>query len=151
MRALGENVSEQLARVATAYKVIRTIRRKLLCCGCGQIEPPPMPSLPLERSIAHPSLLADIGVSKFADHQPLYRQSEIAAREGVTLDRASMGRWVGQIAALCTPLVEAIQRYTLRHGKLHVDDTPVPCLRPATARRRSLPPSKRADTVRSCP
>jgi transposase len=134
MQPLGEDVSEQLARVATAFKVMRTIRRKLVCPRCSHIEQPPMPSLPIERSIAHPSLLADIVVSKFADHQPLYRQSEIAAREGVTLDRASMGRWVGQIAALCTPLVEAIERYTLRHGKLHVDDTPVAVLAPGNGK-----------------
>ncbi|SAL03563.1 transposase IS66 [Caballeronia calidae] len=89
-----------------------------------------MPSLPIERSIANPSLLADIAVSKFADHQPLYRQSEIAARDGVTLDRASMGRWVGQIVELCMVLVEAIQRYVLAAGKLHGDDTTVPVLTP---------------------
>jgi transposase len=130
MQPLGEDVSEQLARVAAAFKVIRTIRRKLLCPGCGHIEQLPMPSLPIERSIANTSLLADIAVSKFADHQPLYRQSEIAARDGVTLDRASMGRWVGQIVELCMVLVEAIQRYVLAAGKLHGDDTTVPVLTP---------------------
>jgi transposase len=71
MQPLGEDVSEQLARVAAAFKVIRTIRSKLLCPGCGHIAQLPMPGLPIERSIAHPSLLADIAVSKFADHQPL--------------------------------------------------------------------------------
>jgi transposase len=130
MQPLGEDVSEQLARVAAAFKVIRTIRRKLLCPGCGHIAQPPMPGLPIERSIAHPSLLADILVSKFADHQPLYRQSEIAARDAVTLDRASMGRWVGQITELCMVLVEEIRRYTLADGKLHTDDTTVPVLTP---------------------
>jgi transposase/uncharacterized small protein (DUF1192 family) len=130
MQQLGEDVSEQLARVAAAFKVIRTIRRKLLCPACGHIEQPPMPGLPIERSIAHPSLLADILVSKFADHQPLYRQSEIAARDGVTLDRASMGRWIGQIVELCMVLVEAIQRYVVAAGKLHTDDTTVPVLTP---------------------
>ncbi|MGG2299890.1 IS66 family transposase, partial [Aeromonas veronii] len=90
-----EDVSEQLARVAAMFKVIRTIRHKTVCPACGHIAQPPMPGLPIERSIAHPSLLADILVSKYADHAPLYRQSEIAARDGVTLDRASMGRWVG--------------------------------------------------------
>jgi len=134
MQRLGEDVSEQLARVAAAFKVIRTIRHKLCCPDCGHIEQPAMPSLPIEHSIAHPSLLADIAVSKFADHQPLYRQSEIAARDGVTLDRASMGRWMGQIAELCTPLIEAIQRYTLRPGKLHVDDTPVAVLAPGNGK-----------------
>ena len=130
MQPLGEDVSEQLARVAAAFKVIRTIRRKLLCPGCGHIEQLPMPGLPIERSIAHPSLLADIAVSKFADHQPLYRQSEIAARDRVTLDRASMGRWIGQIVELCMVLVEAVQRYVLAAGKLHGDDTTVPVLTP---------------------
>ncbi len=73
-----------------------------------------MPGLPIGRSIAHPSLLADILVSKYADHQPLYRQSTIAARDGVTLDRASMGRWVGQCEAVCAPLTEALRRYMRR-------------------------------------
>jgi transposase len=134
MQRLGEDVSEQLARVAAAFKVIRTIRHKLCCPDCGHIEQPAMPSLPIEHSIAHPSLLADIAVSKFADHQPLYRQSEIAARDGVTLDRASMGRWIGQIAELCGPLVEAIQRYVLVPGKVHVDDTPVAVLAPGNGK-----------------
>jgi transposase len=134
MQRLGEDVSEQLARVAAAFKVIRTIRHKLCCPDCGHIEQPPMPSLPIEHSIAHPSLLADIAISKFADHQPLYRQSEIAARDGVALDRASMGRWIGQIAELCGPLVEAIQRYVLVPGKVHVDDTPVAVLAPGNGK-----------------
>jgi len=134
MQRLGEDVSEQLARVAAAFKVIRTIRHKLCCPDCGHIEQPAMPSLPIEHSIAHPSLLADIAVSKSADHQPLYRQSEIAARDGVTLDRASMGRWMGQIAELCGPLVEAIQRYVLVPGKVHVDDTPVAVLAPGNGK-----------------
>jgi transposase/uncharacterized small protein (DUF1192 family) len=134
MLPLGEDVSEQLARVAAAFKVIRTIRRKRLCPGCGHIEQLPMPSLPIERSIAHPSLLADIAVSKFADHQPLYRQSEIAARDNVTLDRASTGRWMGQIVELCMVLVEAIRRYTLMPGKVHTDDTPVAVLAPGNGK-----------------
>jgi transposase len=134
MQWLGEDVSEQLARVAAAFKVTRTIRHKLCCPDCGHIEQPAMPGLPIGHSIAHPSLLADIAVSKFADHQPLYRQSEIAARDGVPLDRGSMGRWLGQIAELCDPLVEAIQRYALVPGKVHVDDTPVAVLAPGNGK-----------------
>lgn len=134
MQSLGEDVSEQLARVAAAFKVIRTIRRKAVCPCCHHFSQPPMPGLPIERSIAHPSLLADILVSKFADHQPLYRLSEIAARDGVTLDRASMGRWVGQCEELCRPLTEALRRYVMASVKLHADDTPIPVLAPATGR-----------------
>jgi len=137
MQVLGEDESEQLARVAAAFKVIRTIRRKLVCPCCNTITQSPMPSLPIERSIAHPSLLADILVSKYADHQPLYRQSAIAARDGVTLDRASMGRWVGQCEALCAPLTEALRRYTVAATRLHADDTPIPVLSPGNRKTRT--------------
>ncbi|MDR5818829.1 IS66 family transposase [Caballeronia sp. LZ033] len=137
MQLLGEDISEQLARVAAAFKVIRTIRRKLVCPCCHAIKQPSMPGLPIERSIAHPSLLADILVSKYADHQPLYRQSAIAARDGVTLDRASMGRWVGQCETLCAPLIEALRRYTVSTAKLHADDTPIPVLAPGNRKTRT--------------
>jgi transposase len=137
MQPLGEDVSEQLARVAAMFKVIRTIRRKAVCTCCKQFSQPPMPGLPIERSIAHPSLLADILVSKFADHQPLYRQSAIAARDAVKLDPASMGRWVGQCEALCEPLTEALRRHTVATWKLHVDDTPIPVLAPGNRKTKT--------------
>ena len=137
MQPLGEDVSEQLSRVAAMFKVIRTIRRKTLC-PCGHhFSQPPMPGMPITRSIAHPSLLADILVSKYADHAPLYRQSQIAAREGVKLDPASMGRWVGQCEALCEPLTEALRRYTMTPSKLHADDTPIPVLEPGKKKTRT--------------
>src|SRR5258708_20651260 len=113
MQVLGEDVSEQLGRIAAAFKVIRTIRRKKVCACCHHIAQPPAPSLPVQRSIAHPSLLADIFVSKYADHQPLYRQSEIAARDKVTLHPANMGRWVRPCTPLLPPLVEAVLRYAI--------------------------------------
>nr|WP_027803722.1 IS66 family transposase zinc-finger binding domain-containing protein [Paraburkholderia dilworthii] len=82
MQPLGEDVSEQLALVTAAVKVIRTIRRKAACPCCHHFSQPPMPGLPIERSITHPSPLADVLVSKLADHQRLYRQSASAARDG---------------------------------------------------------------------
>lgn len=137
MQPLGEDVSEQLGRIKAAYQVIRTIRRKQLCACCGHIAQPPAPSAPIQRGIAHPSLLADIIVAKYADHQPLYRQSEIAAREGVDLDTASMGRWVGACEALCDPLTEALRRYTMAGGKVHADDTPIPVLAPGNGKTKT--------------
>ena len=137
MQPLGEDVSEQLARVAAMFKLIRTILRKTVC-PCGHhFSQPPMPGLPITRSIAHPSLLADILVSKYAEHAPLYRQSQIAARDGVKLDPASMGCWVGQCEALCEPMTEALRRYTMTPSKLHADDTPIPVLEPGKKRTRT--------------
>ena len=137
MQPLGEDVSEQLGRIAAAFKVIRTIRRKKVCACCHRIRQPPAPSLPIQRSIAHPSLLAEIFVAKYADHQPLYRQSEIAARENVKLDPASMGRWVGQCEALVDPLVEALRRYAMGGIKIHADDTPLPVLAPGNKKAKT--------------
>ena len=137
MELLGEDVSEQLARVTAMFKVIRTIRRKRICTGCGHIAQPPMPGLPIERSIAHPSLLAEIIVAKYANHTPLYRQSEIAARDGVRLDRATMARWVGQCEELCRLLTEALRRYTMATAKLHADDTPIPVLAPGNKKTKT--------------
>jgi transposase len=134
---LGEDVSEQLSRVAAAFKVIRTVRRKRVCTCCHHVWQTPMPGLPITRSIAHPSLLADIIVSKFADHQPLYRQSVIAARDGVNLDPANTGRWVGQCEALCEPLTEAVRRYVMADSKLHADDTPIPVLAPGNKKTKT--------------
>ncbi|SKD06729.1 IS66 family transposase [Paraburkholderia hospita] len=137
MDLLGEDVSEQLARVTAMFKVIRTIRCKRICSSCGHIGQRPMPGLPIERSIAHPSLLAEIIVSKCANHTPLYRQSEIAARDGVRLDRATMARWVGQCEELCRLLTEALRRYTMSAAKLHADDTPIPVLAPGNKKTKT--------------
>jgi transposase len=137
MELLGEDVSEQLARVTAMFKVIRTIRRKRVCSNCGHIAQRPMPGLPIERSIAHPSLLAEILVAKYANHTPLYRQSEIAARDGVRLDRATTARWVGQCEELCRLLTEALRRYTMATAKLHADDTLIPVLAPGNKKTKT--------------
>ena len=137
MQPLGEDVTEQLGRIMAAFRVIRTIRRKKICACCHRIAQPPAPSMPIQRSIAHPSLLADIFVSKYADHQPLYRQSEIAARDKVRLDPASMGRWVGECEALVDPLTEALRRYAMAGSKVHADDTPIPVLAPGNKKTKT--------------
>ncbi len=128
LKPLGEDVSEQLEIVNTAFKVIRHIRRKKACACCDRIVQVPAPSRPILRGVAGPGLLAHILVAKFADHQPLYRQSVIYARQGVEIDRSSMGRWVGAASSLMAPLVDALRRHVMAGSKLHADDTTVPVL-----------------------
>jgi transposase len=128
LKPLGEDISEQLEIVSSAFKVIRHIRRKKACACCDCIVQVPAASRPILRGVAGPGLLAHILVSKFADHQPLYRQSVIYARQGVEIDRSSMGRWVGATASLMQPLVDALRRHVMAGAKLHADDTPVPVL-----------------------
>jgi len=75
--------------------------------------------------------------AKFCDHLPLYRQSEIYAREGVGLERCTLAKWVGEASALLSPLVEALRRYVFAADKLHGDDTPVPVLAPGNGKTKT--------------
>ena len=127
---LGDAQSEMLEYVPGRFKVIVAVRPKYLCGGCKAISQANAPSRPLARRYAGPNLLAHVLTSKYGDHLPLYRQSEIYAREGVELSRSTLADWVGGASTLLTPLVVALQRYVLGGEKLHADDTPVPVLQP---------------------
>lgn len=137
LKPLGEDVSEQLEVIEAAFKVIRHVRKKKACACCDCIVQAPAPSRPIQRGFAGPGLLANIVVSKFADHQPLYRQALIHARRGVELDPATTGRWIGACGVLIKPLVEALRRYVIAPGKVHSDDTPMPVLAPGHGKTKT--------------
>jgi len=130
LRAMGEDVAEVLEYIPSRFKVIRHVRPKFSCASCQQIVQTPAPERPIARGLAGPGLLAHVLVSKYCDHLPLHRQTQIYAREGVDLDRSTLADWVGQSSALLRPLVEALRLHVLSGGKLHADDTPVPVLCP---------------------
>jgi transposase len=137
LRHLGDDISEMLEYVPASFRVIRHVRPKMSCTGCARIVQTPAPSRPIERSYAGPGLLAHVLVSKYADHLPLYRQSEIYTREGVELERSTLADWVGGASHLLEPLVEALRRYVFDCTKLHADDTPVPVLAPGTGKTKT--------------
>lgn len=137
LRKLGEDASEMLEYVPHSFKVIRCVRPKLSCSRCERIVQAAAPSRPIARGLAGPGLLAHVLVSKYADHLPLYRQSEIYAREGIELERSTMADWVGGCAQLLEPLVAALRGYVMGAGKLHADDTPVPVLAPGSGKTKT--------------
>lgn len=137
LRKLGEDVSEVLEYVPEHFKVIRHVRTKLSCTKCDCIVQAAAPSRPIERGVAGPGLLAHVLVSKYCDHQPLYRQSEIYARHGVELERSTLADWVGGTAQLLEALVEVLRRYVLTASKVHADDTPVPVLAPGNGKTKT--------------
>lgn len=137
LRYLGEDASDVLEMVPARFKVIRHVRPKYACTKCDAIVQASAGSRPIERGIAGPGLLAHILVSKYADHLPLYRQSEIYARDGVELTRSTLAGMVGGCAALLQPLVEAIRRWVLAGEKLHGDDTPLPVLAPGNGKTKT--------------
>ena len=137
LRELGEDAAEMLEYVRANFKVLRHVRPKLSCDACDRIVQAPAPSRPIDRGLAGPGLLAHVLVSKYADHLPLYRQSEIYAREGVDLDRSTLAGWVGATSELLTPLVDAVRHHVMSASKLHADDTPVPVLAPGNGKTRT--------------
>jgi len=137
LKQFGEDVSEQLERVPATFKVIRHVRPKFACNRCERVIEAPAPSRPIERGLAGPALLAHVLVSKYADHQPLYRQAEMYAREGVDLDRSTLAGWVGATSQLLAPLVGALGAHVLSAQKIHADDTPVPVLAPGNGRTKT--------------
>ncbi|OZP05168.1 IS66 family transposase, partial [Escherichia coli] len=104
---LGEDAAEQLELMRSAFRVIRTVREKHACRRCDRIVQAPAPSRPIERGIAGPGLLARVLASKYAEHTPLYRQSEIYGRQGVELSRSLLSGWVDACCRLLAPLDEA--------------------------------------------
>jgi transposase len=136
MRVLGEDVAEVLEYVPSHFKVIRHVRPKLSCPKCQKIVQAEAPSRPIARGLAGPGLLAHVLVSKYCDHLPLYRQSQIYQRDGIDLDRSTLADWVGAASQLLDPLVSAIKDHVFRAYKIHGDDTPVPVLCPGRGTTR---------------
>ena len=137
LRQFGEDVSEQLERIPASFKVIRHVRPKFACAACESVVEAPAPVRPIDRGLPGPGLLAHVLVSKYGDHLPLYRQSQIYAREGVDLDRSTLAGWVGAASELLTPLVHEISKYVLAAVKIHADDTPVPVLAPGNGKTKT--------------
>ncbi|HAR9363539.1 TPA: IS66 family transposase [Salmonella enterica] len=134
---LGEDTAEQLELMRSAFRVIRTVREKHACTQCDAIVQAPAPSRPIERGIAGPGLLARVLTSKYAEHTPLYRQSEIYGRQGVELSRSLLSGWVDACCRLLSPLEEALHGYVMTDGKLHADDTPVQVLLPGNKKTKT--------------
>src|SRR5262249_49210610 len=114
--------------VPRQWKVIQTVREKFTCRSCEKITQPPAPFHPIARARAGASLLAMILYAKFGQHQPLNRQSDVYAREGIALDVSTLADWVGACATTLAPLTELIRRHVLAAARLHGDATTVPVL-----------------------
>jgi transposase len=137
LRKIGADVTETLDYVPGRFKVVRHIREAFSCRVCETVVQAPAPHHPIARGRAGAGLLAHIIVSKFDDHLPLYRQAEIYAREGVTLETSTLSGWVGATTAAVAPLLDALRRDVMASKVLHGDDTPVPVLAPGAGKTRT--------------
>jgi len=125
---VGEDVTETLEVIPRRWKVIQTVREKFACRDCEKLSQAPAPYHATPRGWAGPNLLATIVFEKYGQHQPLNRQSERYAREGVALSVSTLADQVGACAFALRPLYELIAAHVLGAQRLHGDDTPVPVL-----------------------
>ena len=128
LRKLDEDITETLEVIPRQWKVIQHVREKLTCRDCEKISQAPAPFHVIARGWAGPSLLAMILFEKYGQHQPLNRQAERYAREGVPLSLSTLADQVGACCAVLSPLIGRIEAHVFAAERLHGDDTTVPVL-----------------------
>ena len=125
---MGEDITETLEVIPRQWKVIQTVREKFTCRECEKISQPPAPFHPTPRGWAGPNLLAMVLFEKFGQHQPLNRQAERYAKEGVEISLSTLADQVGACAVALQPIHDLIRTHVLGAERLHADDTTVPLL-----------------------
>jgi transposase len=125
---MGEDITETLEVIPRQWKVIQTVREKFTCRSCEKISQPPAPFHAIPRGWAGPSLIAMLVFEKYGQHQPLNRQAERFAREGVELSLSTLADLVGHAAVALQPIHALIESHVLAAHRLHGDDTTVPLL-----------------------
>jgi transposase len=134
---IGEDVSERLDVIPAQLKVIVTRRPKYACRACaGEVSQAPAPERLIANGIPTESLVAHVLVAKYADHTPLYRQAQIYARAGITLDRSTLADWVGRAAFALRPVHARLLERLKQSSKLFADETTAPVLDPGRGRTK---------------
>ena len=125
---MGKDITETLEVIPRQWKVVQTVREKFTCRDCERISQPPAPFHPTPRGWAGPNLLAMILFEKFGQHQPLNRQAERYAKEGVEISLSTLADQVGACALALQPIHDLIRAHVLGAERLHADDTTVPLM-----------------------
>jgi len=137
LHEIGVTTSEMLDWVPASVRVIRINRPKHGCRSCGAIHQAPAPERIIAKGMATPALVAQVLVSKYCDHLPLYRQAQIFTRHGVEIDRSTLANWVGGACWWLEPLHELLAKNVFASSKLFADDTPMPVLDPGRGRTKT--------------
>lgn len=139
MKQIGGDKQDKLGIIPKQFYIERHLYPKWVCRECDIIHQAAVPKQIINKSIATPELLAHILISKYADHQPLYRQNLIYLRSGVNIPDATMADWVGRCGVAMAPLVNRLHELLLSEPILHADETPVSIMKnPVKAGSKSL-------------
>ena len=138
LHQIGEDVAERLDVVPTTFRVLVTRRPRYGCRSCeSAIVQAPAPARIVEGGIPTEALIAQVLVAKYADHLPLYRQTQIYARQGIQLDRSTLADWVGRAAWYLRPLRDHALERLRRSERLFADETTAPVLDPGRGRTKT--------------
>ena len=138
MVRIGEDRSHRLDIVPAQYRVLVTLRPRYACPkGRAGIVQAPAPAHLIEGGLPTEALIAHVLVAKFSEHMPLYRQSQLLARHGVTVDRSTLADWMGVAAWHLRPIVDRMAELLKRSGKLYMDETTIPVLDPGRGKTRT--------------
>ena len=138
LHRIGEDISERLDIVPAQFRVLVIRRPKYACRACEEVVvQAPAPARLIEGGLPTDGTVAQVLVSKYADHLPLYRQAQIYARQGVHLDRSTLADWVGRAAFLLRPVHRRLLETLKRSGKLFADETTAPVLDPGRGRTKT--------------
>lgn len=138
MVRIGEDRAHRLDVVPAQVRVLVTIRPRYACPkGRAGVAQAPAPAHLIEGGLPTEALIAHVMVAKFSEHLPLYRQSQVLARHGVTVDRSTLADWVGVAAWHLRPVVDRMAELLKRSGKLYMDETTIPVLDPGRGKTKT--------------
>ena len=138
LHRIGEDVSERLDIIPAQFRVLVVHRPKYACRACEDVVvQAPAPARLIEGGLPTEVTVAQVLVSKYADHLPLYRQSQIYARQGIALDRSTLADWVGRAAFNLRPVHERLLLKLKGSRKLFADETTAPVLDPGRGRTKT--------------
>lgn len=133
---IGEDITEQLDIIPAQFFVHQHIRPKYACRTCDTVVAEPVPPAIIEGGMAAAGLLTWVMISKYADHLPLYRLEQMAARSGVPLARSTLAEWVGRMGFALQPLADRLSELLRQRSVLHADETPVAQLDPGAGKTK---------------
>jgi transposase len=137
LHRIGEDTSERLDIVPAQFRVLVVRRPKYACRACENgVVQAPAPSRLIEGGLPTEATVAQVLVSKYADHLPLYRQAQIYARQGIDLDRSTLADWVGRAAFMLRPVHQRLLAALKSSSKLFADETTAPVLDPGRGRTK---------------
>jgi transposase len=137
LHRIGEDTGERLDIVPAQFRVLVVRRPKYACRACENVVvQAPAPTRLIEGGLPTEATVAQVLVSKYADHLPLYRQAQIYARQGIALDRSTLADWVGRAAFMLRPIHERLLTALKGSAKLFADETTAPVLDPGRGRTK---------------